>query len=99
MHLARPAGKTTGPPKDKCIYICNQKPVLSEHGQSCFENQLPDYFWYFNKYQAQTRLGASSLRNVSEGSAITHNKWAYANSRVFAIHASLFGVHHRDAVC
>ena len=48
-------------------------------------------FWYFNKYQAQTRLGASSLRNVSEGSAITHNKWAYANSGVFAMHKSLFG--------
>lgn len=56
-------------------------------------------FWYFNKYQAQTRLGASSLRNVSEGSAITHNKWAYANTGVFVMHKSLFGVHHGDAVC
>lgn len=56
-------------------------------------------FWYFNKYQAQTRLGSSSLRNVSEGSAITHNKWAYANSGVFAMHKSLFGVLHSDAVC
>lgn len=56
-------------------------------------------FWYFNKYQAQTRLGTSSLRNVSEGSTITHNKWAYANTGVFAMHKSLFGVHHSDAVC
>lgn len=56
-------------------------------------------FWYFNKYRAQTRLGASSLRNVSEGSAITHNKWAYANTGGFVMHKSLFGVHHGDAVC
>lgn len=95
-----PASQPASPPQDKCIYICNQKHGrLSGHGQHCFWTSAAWLFWYFNKYQAQTRLGASSLRNVSEGSAITHNKWAYANTRVFAMHKSLFGVHHGDAVC
>ena len=54
---------------------------------------------YFNKHQTRTRLGASSLRNVKEGSAITHNKWAYANGGVFAMHKSLFGSRRGDAEC
>ncbi len=52
---------------------------------------------YFNKHQTQTRLGASSLQNVREGSAISHNKWAHANSGVFTMHNSVFGKHCADA--
>ena len=89
-----------GLPQDKCIYIFvtkNTTPIRT--WPVLLWTSAAWLFWYFNKYQAQTRLGASSLQNVSEGSAITHNKWSYANSGDFAMHKSLFGVHHGDAVC
>ena len=99
QHIGHKQTQLASLPQDKCIYICDQKNTPIRTWSVLLWTSPAWLFWYFNKYQAQTRLGDSSLRNVSKGSTITHNKWAYANSGVFAIHKSLFGVHHGDAVC
>lgn len=95
-RLLRPVSQ---PPQDKCFYICNQKHNTYQDAAGAALDMGSLTILYFNKYQTQTRLGASSLRNVSEGSTITHNKWAYANTGLFVMHKSLFGVHGSDAVC
>lgn len=86
-------------PQDKCFYICNQKHNTYQDAAGAALDIGSLTILCFNKYQTQTRLGTSSLRNVSEGSTITHNKWAYANTGLFVMHKSLFGVHGSDAVC
>lgn len=86
--------------QDKCIYFEQEAALgLSGHGGRAASGMASSPHPYFNKHQAQTRLGASSLRNVSNGSAITHNKWAYANSGVCAMHKSVFGECSSDTTC
>lgn len=103
-RLPRPASQpvsqpTSRLPQDKCFYICNQKHNTHQDVAGAALDSGSLTILCFNKYQTQTRLGASSLRNVSEGSTITHNKWAYANTGLFVMHKSLFGVCGSDAVC
>lgn len=80
------------------VFILNGKPrgVYQDEGSAASGAALFVPL-YFNKHQTQTRLGASSLQNVREGSAISHNKWAHANSGVFTMHNSVFGEHCADA--
>ncbi len=80
------------------VFILNRKPrgVYQDEGSAASGAALFVPL-YFNKHQTQTRLGASSLQNVREGSAISHNKWAHANSGVFTMHNSVFGEHCADA--
>lgn len=76
------------------VFILNRKHYLglSGHREEQPVAWVLSYPYIFNKHHAQTRLGASSLQNVKEGSIITHNKWAYANSGVCAMHKLVFGV-------
>lgn len=99
VETSAPSQPVTRSPQDKCFYICNQKHNTYQDAAGAALDIGSLTILYFNKYQTQTRLGASSLRNVSEGSTITHNKWAYANTGLFVMHKSLFGVHGSDAVC
>lgn len=80
------------------VFILNGKPrgVYQDEGSAASGAALFVPL-YFNKHQTQTRLGASSLQNVREGSTISHNKWAHANSGVFTMHNSVFGEHCADA--
>lgn len=94
-----PRTRTGTPGANKTnVFILNRKPrgVYQDEGSATSGAALFVPL-YFNKHQTQTRLGASSLQNVREGSAISHNKWAHANSGVFTMHNSVFGEHCADA--
>lgn len=94
-----PRTRTGTPGANKTnVFILNGKPrgVYQDEGSAASGAALFVPL-YFNKHQTQTRLGASSLQNVREGSAISHNKWAHANSGVFTMHNSVFGEHCSDA--
>lgn len=99
VQTSAPSQPVSRSPQDKCFYICNQKHNTYRDAAGAALDIGSLTILCFNKYQTQTRLGASGLRNVSEGSTITHNKWAYANTGLFVMHKSLFGVHGSDAVC
>lgn len=81
------------------LYLQPKTQRLSGRGRSGVGRRRRDYSGILISIKPQTRLGTSSLRNVSEGSTITHNKWAYANTGLFVMHKSLFGAHGGDAVC
>lgn len=97
-RLPRPVSQSAGRHKTNVsIFVTKNTTPIRMRPERLWT--LAVWLFCFNKYQTQTRLGASSLRNVSEGSTITHNKWAYANAGLFVMHKSLFGVHGSDAVC